>query len=172
MPRSRTAQPDQSAALDAAVGPPGVEEASVRFIHDVAPSVAAAWAPHRPARPAKSEGGRKFNLVAPYQPAGDQPTAIADLVAAIIGCATGTQVLLGVTGSGKTFTMASKSSRRLQRPALILAPNKILAAQLVRRIQKLLPRQRGRIFRQRTTTITSPKPTSRALTPTSKRKAR
>jgi excinuclease ABC subunit B len=56
-------------------------------------------------------------------------------------------VLLGVTGSGKTFTMA-KVIEALQRPALILAPNKILAAQLVRRIQELLPRKRGRVFRQ------------------------
>ncbi|HMQ27265.1 MAG TPA: DEAD/DEAH box helicase family protein, partial [Acidimicrobiales bacterium] len=63
-----------------------------------------------------------------FEPAGDQPTAIAELVASARG-GERTQVLLGVTGSGKTFTMA-KVIEELQRPALILAPNKILAAQL------------------------------------------
>ncbi|MDP3523597.1 MAG: DEAD/DEAH box helicase family protein, partial [Hoeflea sp.] len=86
------------------------------------------WTPHRPARPDKSEGGVPLRMVTGYKPAGDQPTAIADLVA-------GTnenernQVLLGVTGSGKTFTMA-KVIEETQRPAVILAPNKTLAAQL------------------------------------------
>ena len=49
----------------------GVGEASARFVHDVAPTVAAAWAPHRPSRPQKSEGGRRFQLVSEYEPAGD-----------------------------------------------------------------------------------------------------
>jgi excinuclease ABC subunit B len=137
MARSRTAQPDQSAALDAAVGPPGVEEMSARFIHDVPATVASAWAPHRPARPEKSEGGRRFNLVAPYSPAGDQPTAIAELVEGI-KAREGDQVLLGVTGSGKTFTMASIIAET-QRPALILAPNKTLAAQLYGEFKSFFP---------------------------------
>ena len=86
------------------------------------------WKPHRPARPEKSEGGKRFKLVSDFQPAGDQPTAIADLVAGLEGREQD-QVLLGVTGSGKTFTMA-KVIEETQRPALILAPNKTLAAQL------------------------------------------
>jgi excinuclease ABC subunit B len=129
--------PDLSAQLDAAVGPPGVAEASARFIMDVDPSVAVAWTPHRPARPQKSEGGRKFNLVAPYQPAGDQPTAIKELVEGI-KAREGDQVLLGVTGSGKTFTMASIIAET-QRPAIILAPNKTLAAQLYGEFKSFFP---------------------------------
>src|ERR1700761_976133 len=117
--------------------PSGVEEASARFVMDVAPSVAAAWAPHRPARPQKSEGGRRFKLVAPYSPAGDQPTAIRELVDGIRQHE-GDQVLLGVTGSGKTFTMAS-IIEATQRPALILAPNKTLAAQLYGEFKQFFP---------------------------------
>jgi len=69
-----------------------------------------------------------FKLVAPYSAAGDQPEAIEQLVR---GVEEGerVQTLLGVTGSGKTFTMASVIAR-LNRPALIFAPNKTLAAQL------------------------------------------
>jgi excinuclease ABC subunit B len=63
------------------------------------------FVPHRPARPEKSDGGRRFDLVSEYQPAGDQPTAIAELTQAARE-GDKTQVLLGVTGSGKTFTMA------------------------------------------------------------------
>jgi len=103
----------------------------------VAASVVSAWAPHRPERPQKSEGGRQFNLVAPYQPAGDQPTAIAELVKGI-EAREGDQVLLGVTGSGKTFTMASIIAAT-QRPALILAPNKTLAAQLYGEFKNFFP---------------------------------
>ena len=142
MPRSTrtvksSAPVDLTRDLDAAVGPPGVEEASARFIYDVPASVSSVWAPHRPARPAKSEGGRKFNLVAPYSPAGDQPTAIAELVEGI-KAREGDQVLLGVTGSGKTFTMASIIAET-QRPALILAPNKTLAAQLYGEFKSFFP---------------------------------
>ena len=138
MARSRsTPVADQSALLDAADAPPGVNEVSAKFVMDVAPTVSAAWAPHRPARPQKSEGGRKFNLVAPYQPAGDQPTAIAELVAGI-NERENDQVLLGVTGSGKTFTMASIIAET-QRPALILAPNKTLAAQLYGEFKNFFP---------------------------------
>jgi excinuclease ABC subunit B len=63
------------------------------------------WTPHRPQRPVKSEGGIPFKLVSGYEPKGDQPTAIADLVEGIED-QDQTQVLLGVTGSGKTYTMA------------------------------------------------------------------
>ena len=86
------------------------------------PDTAAAFVPHKPARPDKAEGGRPFKLVSEYDPAGDQPTAIAELVEAA-EAGDKSQVLLGVTGSGKTFTMA-KVIERTQRPALILAPNK------------------------------------------------
>ncbi len=95
------------------------------------------WSPHRPQRPSKSEGGRRFNLVAPYSPAGDQPAAIRELVAGIEE-GDSDQVLLGVTGSGKTFTMASIIAAT-QRPALILAPNKTLAAQLYGEFRSFFP---------------------------------
>src|SRR6201990_422015 len=93
--------------------------------------------PHRPERPPKSEGGKAFVLASDYAPAGDQPTAIAELVAAARE-GERTQVLLGVTGSGKTFTMA-KVIEELQRPALVLAPNKILAAQLYGEFKSFFP---------------------------------
>ncbi len=101
------------------------------------PDTSAAFVPHKPQRPEKSDGGRPFRIVSEYQPAGDQPSAIADLVAGI-GAQDRTQVLLGVTGSGKTFTMA-KVIEALQRPALILAPNKILAAQLYGEFKSFFP---------------------------------
>ncbi len=95
------------------------------------------FVPHRPARPPKSDGGKPFKLVSDYAPAGDQPTAIAELVEAA-RAGEKDQVLLGVTGSGKTFTMA-KVIEALQRPALILAPNKILAAQLYGEFKSFFP---------------------------------
>src|SRR5580693_897554 len=78
-----------------------------------------------------------FQLVTPYQPRGDQPRAISELVS---GLAAGDQhqVLLGVTGSGKTFTMA-KIIEELNRPALILAHNKTLAAQLFHEFKQFFP---------------------------------
>ena len=118
--------------------PAGVEDVSAAFIHDLANATTPAmWAPHRPARPAKSQGGIPFRLVSDYEPAGDQPTAIADLVAGIQE-REHDQVLLGVTGSGKTFTMA-KIIEATQRPALILAPNKTLAAQLYSEFKSFFP---------------------------------
>ncbi|WJY17857.1 excinuclease ABC subunit UvrB [Alteriqipengyuania flavescens] len=101
------------------------------------PDTTGDFVPHKPARPEKSMGGKRFELVSDYEPAGDQPTAIAELVA---GAKDGeqTQTLLGVTGSGKTFTMA-KVIEELQRPALILAPNKILAAQLYGEMKSFFP---------------------------------
>lgn len=95
------------------------------------------WAPHRPARPDKSEGGIRLTMKTPFEAAGDQPTAIKDLVAGIQD-KDRTQVLLGVTGSGKTFTMA-KVIEATQRPALILAPNKTLAAQLYGEFKSFFP---------------------------------
>ncbi|MGJ0535008.1 excinuclease ABC subunit UvrB [Methylocystis sp.] len=95
------------------------------------------WTPHRPERPAKSEGGVRFDLVSEYTPKGDQPAAIEELVNGI-AAQERDQVLLGVTGSGKTFTMASVIER-VQRPALILAPNKTLAAQLYGEFKSFFP---------------------------------
>jgi excinuclease ABC subunit B len=95
------------------------------------------WTPHRPARPEKSEGGIAFDLVTDYQPAGDQPTAIRDLVDGLKSNER-SQVLLGVTGSGKTFTMAQVIAQT-QRPAVILAPNKTLAAQLYAEFKNFFP---------------------------------
>jgi excinuclease ABC subunit B len=101
------------------------------------PETGQTFIPHRPERPPKSDGGKMFKVVSDYQPAGDQPTAIAELVE---GVQSGErdQVLLGVTGSGKTFTMA-KVIEATQRPALILAPNKILAAQLYGEMKSFFP---------------------------------
>jgi excinuclease ABC subunit B len=95
------------------------------------------WLPHKPERPQKSQGGLKFQMVSDYEPAGDQPAAIKELVG---GLAQGEkdQVLLGVTGSGKTFTMA-KVIEATQRPALILAHNKTLAAQLYGEFKSFFP---------------------------------
>ncbi len=101
------------------------------------PETGADFTPHRPARPDKSMGGIPFKLVSDYEPAGDQPTAIRELVGAALD-GEKTQVLLGVTGSGKTFTMA-KVIETLQRPALVLAPNKILAAQLYGEFKSFFP---------------------------------
>jgi excinuclease ABC subunit B len=95
------------------------------------------WTPHRPARPDKSEGGVPIRMATEYKPAGDQPTAIADLVAGANENERN-QVLLGVTGSGKTFTMA-KVIEETQRPAVILAPNKTLAAQLYSEFRNFFP---------------------------------
>lgn len=78
-----------------------------------------------------------FELVSPFTPQGDQPEAIERLVS---GLERGLrhQVLLGVTGSGKTFTMANVIARA-NRPALVLAHNKTLAAQLYREFRELFP---------------------------------
>jgi excinuclease ABC subunit B len=95
------------------------------------------WTPHRPPRPEKSEGGRRFVIKSDFEPRGDQPQAIAELVEGVRRNDR-TQVLLGVTGSGKTFTMA-KTIEQTQRPALILAPNKTLAAQLYGEFKSFFP---------------------------------
>ncbi|MBO6758736.1 MAG: excinuclease ABC subunit UvrB [Roseibium sp.] len=93
--------------------------------------------PHRPERPDKSEGGVEIVLTSEYEPKGDQPQAIDELVGGIES-GDQTQVLLGVTGSGKTYTMAQVIART-QRPALILAPNKTLAAQLYGEFKSFFP---------------------------------
>jgi len=139
-------------------GQSGLAEAPAKFLHDPAaaknrmpmfapvtgprltpeeaPGAPSDWTPHRPDRPA----GRKripFRLETKYTPAGDQPAAIAELVEQA-QAGERDQVLLGVTGSGKTFTMA-KVIEATQRPALILAPNKTLAAQLYSEFKSFFP---------------------------------
>jgi excinuclease ABC subunit B len=106
-------------------------------LHGATGAELAGFVPHRPIRPEKSEGGIRFKLVSEYEPAGDQPTAIKELVDGI-RASERDQVLLGVTGSGKTFTMA-KVIEAVQRPALILAPNKTLAAQLYAEMKGFFP---------------------------------
>jgi excinuclease ABC subunit B len=95
------------------------------------------FTPHRPARPKKSEGGIALDLQTELVPKGDQPTAITELVTQV-DARERDQVLLGVTGSGKTFTMANVIEQT-QRPALILAPNKTLAAQLYGEFKSFFP---------------------------------
>ncbi|WP_085315095.1 excinuclease ABC subunit UvrB [Derxia lacustris] len=88
--------------------------------------------------------GSPFRLYQPYPPAGDQPTAIAGLVE---GVEAGEvyQTLLGVTGSGKTFTMANVIAR-MGRPAIVFAPNKTLAAQLYAEFREFFPRNAVEYF--------------------------
>ncbi|MDV7271435.1 excinuclease ABC subunit UvrB [Thioclava sp. A2] len=85
----------------------------------------------------KLEGGKRFVLKTEFSPAGDQPTAIAELTGGI-SSGERDQVLLGATGTGKTFTMA-KVIEETQRPAIILAPNKTLAAQLYGEFKGFFP---------------------------------
>ncbi|MEG2312760.1 excinuclease ABC subunit UvrB [Brevundimonas sp.] len=129
----------------------GVSEAGIPFIHDtpapgpltgprlvpeIAPGTPEGWQPHRPER-GGSKLSKPFRLETPYSPAGDQPQAIAELVQQATE-GEQNQVLLGVTGSGKTFTMA-KVIEQTQRPALILAHNKTLAAQLYSEFKAFFP---------------------------------
>ena len=79
----------------------------------------------------------EFNLQTRFQPAGDQPTAIAQLVEGL-EAGLSHQTLLGVTGSGKTFTIANVI-QQMQRPAIIMAPNKTLAAQLYGEFKEFFP---------------------------------
>jgi len=97
----------------------------------------APWAPHRPERPEKAEGEIALDLVSEFEPKGDQPAAISELIEGINNGETD-QVLLGVTGSGKTFTIAQVIAQT-QRPALVLAPNKTLAAQLYGEFKSFFP---------------------------------
>ena len=93
--------------------------------------------PFAPPKRPPVTGGKPFKLVSGFEPAGDQPEAIAELTE---GLKNGErdQVLLGVTGSGKTFTIAH-AIQNLQRPTLVLAPNKTLAAQLYGEMKEFFP---------------------------------
>ena len=124
--------------------PSGVSDASATFNWSGAARDAAGglpsdnWTPHRPDRQwEKIEGGKRFRVASDYEPAGDQRTAIPELVEGIEN-GERDQVLLGATGTGKTFTMA-KVIEAVQRPALILAPNKTLAAQLYGEMKSFFP---------------------------------
>jgi excinuclease ABC subunit B len=105
--------------------------------HPLVSGAKATFTPHRPPRPEKGEGGIAFQLVSDYAPQGDQPQAIAELFAGV-NAEERNQVLLGVTGSGKTYTMAQVIAAT-QRPALVLAPNKTLAAQLYGEFKSFFP---------------------------------
>src|SRR6476469_1101967 len=120
--------------------PPGFGEAAQPLMQDhplVSGEVGASFVPHRPPRPEQSEGGVPLHIQSELSPKGDQPQAIAELVAQA-NAQERDQVLLGVTGSGKTFTMA-KVIEATQRPALVLAPNKTLAAQLYGEFKSFFP---------------------------------
>ncbi len=105
--------------------------------HPLVAGTVPTYVPHRPPRPDKSEGGIPLRIVSEYEPKGDQPQAIIELVDGV-NKHERNQVLLGVTGSGKTFTMAH-IIQATQRPALILAPNKTLAAQLYGEFKSFFP---------------------------------
>ena len=88
---------------------------------------------------------RQFELVADFSMTGDQPAAVSRLADGVVN-ETPRQTLMGVTGSGKTFTMAN-IVQQVQRPTLVMAHNKTLAAQLASGVQGVFPSQRGRILR-------------------------
>jgi excinuclease ABC subunit B len=119
--------------------PPGFGETPQPLMqdHPLVTGEAASFTPHRPPRPEKTEGGVPLRIQSELSPKGDQPQAIAELVAQV-NAHERDQVLLGVTGSGKTFTMA-KVIEATQRPALVLAPNKTLAAQLYGEFKSFFP---------------------------------
>ncbi|MEL7131947.1 MAG: DEAD/DEAH box helicase family protein, partial [Pseudomonadota bacterium] len=85
----------------------------------------------------KLEGGKSLVMNTEFKPAGDQPTAIKELSQGVLD-GDRDQVLLGATGTGKTYTMA-KVIEETQRPAIILAPNKTLAAQLYGEMKEFFP---------------------------------
>ena len=91
-----------------------------------------------------STASDRFQLVAPYEPAGDQPQAIEKLVASFQN-GVAKQVLLGVTGSGKTYTIANMI-QAVQKPTLVMAPNKTLAAQLYGEFRAFFPRNSVEYF--------------------------
>ncbi|QJD76738.1 excinuclease ABC subunit UvrB [Pyruvatibacter mobilis] len=105
--------------------------AGLKYLPDVP------YEPHRPARPEKALPNVRFRVASDYEPAGDQPQAIKELVEGVEANERD-QVLLGVTGSGKTYTMA-KVIEATQRPAIVLAHNKTLAAQLYSEFKNFFP---------------------------------
>ena len=114
-----------------------LKESQAAFEQALTVAEQASWVPVPFERPEKGEGGQLFELVSDYTPAGDQPQAIAELTAGVEQ-AEKDQVLLGVTGSGKTFTIAHVI-QNTQKPTLVLAPNKTLAAQLYGEMKQFFP---------------------------------
>lgn len=112
---------------------------------------------------------RRMEVVSEYEPAGDQPQAIKELVAGVEGQERD-QVLLGVTGSGKTFSLA-KVIEATQKPTLILAPNKTLAAQLYGEMKQFFPNNAVEYFVSYYDYY-QPKPTCRVLIHILKKTAR
>ena len=118
----------------------------------IAPRRSTQLHPSRCGLPAKSRPATKdppmheFQVVSDFTPQGDQPAAIARLAEGV-RAGERHQTLLGVTGSGKTFTMCHVV-QDIQRPTLVLAPNKTLAAQLYSEFKRVLPQQCGRVLRQ------------------------
>jgi excinuclease ABC subunit B len=110
---------------------------TVETLPDATPVASVNDAPEQPKGTMVSYPGSPFELFQPYPPAGDQPTAIAQLVEGVNDGEV-FQTLLGVTGSGKTFTMANVIAQ-LGRPAIIFAPNKTLAAQLYSEFREFFP---------------------------------
>jgi excinuclease ABC subunit B len=94
--------------------------------------------------PEETAGRERFELVCPFEPTGDQPQAIAALSAGV-RAGRAHQTLLGITGSGKTFTMAAVIAE-LNRPTLVLCPNKTLSAQLYGEFKELFPRNAVEYF--------------------------
>jgi excinuclease ABC subunit B len=113
---------------------------------DTLPQSSGARAPAEPRAVAAARRGAPgaFDLAAPFQPTGDQPRAIERLVASV-RAGRRHQTLLGITGSGKTFTAAAVIAE-LGRPALVLSPNKTLAAQLFAELKELFPRNAVEYF--------------------------
>ncbi len=111
---------------------------------------------------------KRFTIHAAFEPAGDQPQAIDELVDGIESGLLA-QTLLGVTGSGKTFTVA-QVIERIQRPAIVLAPNKTLAAQLYGEFREFFPENAVEYFVSYYDY--SPKPTCRPPIPSSRRTPR
>ena len=135
-PKARRAKPSAApttAKEDLDLQPGGFSEAVATYHDRHAPAL---WTPHRPERPARRLS-RPLRVVSEYEPAGDQPQAIRELDAGL-HAGEFDQVLLGATGTGKTFTMA-KIIEAQQRPALILAHNKTLAAQLYGEFRSFFP---------------------------------
>src|SRR5687767_588772 len=105
MPRKPKSGLAEASARPFEVAPNSTALLPTMASHPIVSGAMPMFAPHRPERPAKSEGGIRFDLVSEFAPKGDQPSAIEELVAGVNEHERD-QVLLGVTGSGKTFTVA------------------------------------------------------------------
>lgn len=136
---------EQSSMPNSPIDPSGAGDLAQNLAGNAVVPVSADVAPVAGAEPRFVEyPGSPFQLFQPYPPAGDQPTAINGLTQ---GIEDGLmfQTLLGVTGSGKTYTMANVIAR-LGRPALVLAPNKTLAAQLYAEMREFFPKNAVEYF--------------------------